>query len=432
MWERIDRQAASPRHQDASPDIPADVARHTADDFETSIALLRKRVRRQETPDFLERTSVYGAAILIPQIARSAGWTLDLTALSLKVYFFLFLNVAVQFMILGAIQKEETVMDLFSGQMYLCDFGAPIDQCPDNPNCIGPGGTKITAPRMYSYPAWSLRNFFKDSLKAVYPERNHRVDEVVDPGEYGAESRSIRWLCCFIFMMEVMTELDNIITMLRLFWTIPSSSEPWIDIHGYVDEEDLDKDGIEPGREELRVKIAGMPKMWKLISFCFVLVPKALLWRLTAEAGICFLMETAAIDDMIVNAVALNFILEIDELICENLMSGTTQELMEECMEYLDEDDEDSADIDDAPNSTFCHAIFRCLPWRMISAMLLAAMFVLKYYNDHCQWHSDGQWFASKPMHLPESTDYSILYALLPFFFRIPSEPEPYWQLPEA
>ncbi len=50
------------------------------------------------------------------------------------------------------IAKEENVLDAFAGQMYLCDFGK-------NMNGLGPGGTNITAPRLYSWDQWAVRNY---------------------------------------------------------------------------------------------------------------------------------------------------------------------------------------------------------------------------------------------------------------------------------
>merc|ERR1740138_608466 len=118
-------------------------------------------------------------------------------------------------------------MDAFAGQMYLCDFGAHVEQCP-GPHCIGPGGTNITAPRMYSYAAWSVRNYVKDSMKAIFPEKADEIDEKVDPGEYGVESYWCRLVRCFIYMLTVMNELYLIFRMTALLWYVPAKAEPWI------------------------------------------------------------------------------------------------------------------------------------------------------------------------------------------------------------
>merc|ERR1712014_134148 len=66
-------------------------------------------------------------------------------------------------------------------------------------------------------------------------------------------------------------------------------------------------------------QVAGMPLKWKLFNAFILLVPKAMIWQLTVTTGIVFLMETAGIDDLVVNSVALTFILDIDELCCKTL-----------------------------------------------------------------------------------------------------------------
>ena len=40
----------------------------------------------------------------------------------------------------------------------------------------------------------------------LFPERESQIDEEIDPGEYGAESRACRWFACFIFMLSSSTK----------------------------------------------------------------------------------------------------------------------------------------------------------------------------------------------------------------------------------
>ncbi|CAJ1334517.1 unnamed protein product [Effrenium voratum] len=77
-----------------------------------------------------------------------------------------------------------------------------------------------------------------------------------------------------------------------------------------------------------------MPLHWKIINIFVIVIPKFMLWSLTAQSGITFLMETSAIDDMVVNSVALAFILQIDELLCSELMSETSKQILEMLEDY--------------------------------------------------------------------------------------------------
>merc|ERR1740121_1668327 len=139
----------------------------------------------------------------MPQIARSAGWPWTLTGLAIRSFFFLALNIGLQAFLLAMIGEEQLFMYPFAGQMHLCDFGANIDQCPDGPNCKGPGGTTFSYPRLYSYDIWSTRIFLRDSLSTIFPHKADIINSIADPGEYGLENQYIRLACIFIFVMHV-------------------------------------------------------------------------------------------------------------------------------------------------------------------------------------------------------------------------------------
>merc|ERR1719476_1321373 len=101
------------------------------------------------------------------------------------------------------IGTEQLMMYPFAGQMHLCDFGADIPRCPDAQNCEGPGGTKLSYPRLYSYDIWSTRSFLRDTLVSLFPEKSNLIKSVADPGEYGMENYYIRLACIFIFVLHV-------------------------------------------------------------------------------------------------------------------------------------------------------------------------------------------------------------------------------------
>ncbi|CAE8601700.1 unnamed protein product, partial [Polarella glacialis] len=119
----------------------------------------------------IESESIYGAAVAMPQIARSCGWPPTLTSMVIRIYFFTLINLLLQGFLLSMIGTEQLVMYPFAGQMHLCDFGASIKDCPGAPNCRGPLGTEYTAARLYDYDTWSTRVFIKQSLQAIFPDK---------------------------------------------------------------------------------------------------------------------------------------------------------------------------------------------------------------------------------------------------------------------
>merc|ERR1712139_553260 len=92
--------------------------------------------------------------------------------------------------------------------------------------------------------------------------------------------------------------------------------------------------------EQLRFVLAGMPRGWKIANLIILWFPKIYLWLLTVDIGVIFLMETSKIEDMIINSVALAFILSIDEVIFASLMPTMSKYMMERLDDFCCEDDE--------------------------------------------------------------------------------------------
>lgn len=178
----------------------------------------------------LEKGSVYGSSLAFPQIAQSVRWSSLLLPLVVRSYFFLLVNYFVQFCFLYFINVEQYYWDRFAGQPNLCDFGAPVGSNQDAAR--GPGGTIYTPERLYTWQAWSTRNFVKQSLLQLFPHLQEEINEEVDPGEYGLESFFCRWMCCFIFIVSTTPEFKSICGMVRLLYVIPTRAEPWVSFHG--------------------------------------------------------------------------------------------------------------------------------------------------------------------------------------------------------
>lgn len=234
--------------------------------------------------------------------------------------------------------------------------------------------------------------------------------------------------------MSVMSELFLNFRMLRLLWAVPNKNEPWIDLKRNENEQSNWLDAAE-------VKVAGMSIGWKLINVLVVFIPKMFLWKITAEAGVTFLMETASIEDIIVNSVALTFVLNIDEMFFE-LMSDAAK-IMLEChvdLKFYDEDQEENlpeAHIMEAHCTgqalrhwryTDTLALF---PVKLVTVCVLTLWFVGGYYMTRCTYKGDGHFF-SKDMHAPKSVHFSILSAFLPWFYPSPTVQEPFWTMPKA
>jgi hypothetical protein len=327
------------------------------------------------------------------------------------------------------IDKSEEVMDKYAGQMKLCDFGAGLARCPDGLGCVGPGGTRYTPSRVYDYDSCVNRNFVRDSLKALFPDMVEKIAEVVDPGEYGQESHMCRFLCCFLFMASLVSELVSISDMARLIAKLPIDPTSWIQCEAA------------PG-SEARLLITGMPMCWKLVNVVFVLLPKLLLWRLTVSAGMNFLLDTEVITDVIINTVALNFILAIDELLFESLTAPETRWLMDALESYQLKDLDDrfcthaagqqAVVEEDVAREFWAAGSFSCkiaIPIRLIGVMLLTGLFVWEYYYLNCIIGEEGN-YISGPLFLPASVNFPLSSFLFPWINPPTIGDTPIWQMP--
>lgn len=391
----------------------------------------------------LDRDSVYGAAIAMPQIARSVGWPRTLISVVIRCYSFLLLNIGLQFFVVAMIRQEAEVMNAFSGQMHLCDFAAYLDQCPDAPTCVGPGGTRITPARLYSFDTWNTRKFVRDSLLSLFPDMHKDIMEKVDPGEYGLESYGCRLVCCFLFMMAVVDDLRASINLAFCLIRIPSENEAWISYEtpDWADKEEAKKVHGWSELDLVQFKIAGMSVFWKILNFVLVVVPKVMIWFLLTSAGFSFLMETAGIVDVTVNAMAMTFILSIDEMLLACLATKATKHMLENLQNYeLYDTEEEDNETDEQVlerfqtketvgvatllDFTFYLNLF---PTRLAFVFLLMATFIVRYYWLNCYVESDGAW-VSKDLYQPtgvSNNPFSILFG------GTPTQTTLLWSMPQ-
>jgi len=384
----------------------------------------------------LDKGSVYGTVVALPQIARSAEWPRTLLGLCARTYFFLMINYVVELNLLYLIWKEENVMDRFSGEMNLCDFGLHLSQCPGAPGCVGPFGTEYTPARLYGWAAWSSRSFVKDSLVALFPDKVKEIAEKVDPGEYGIESQECRMLCCFVFVLAIMEDIFAITRLARLLYSVPSKADNWI---GYRALSKNERDEHEASFDHTTIRVAGMPVKWKVTNVVLVLIPRTMICALTLKVGIHFLMESSGIADGIVNALALSFIVSMPGLVQTVMSSRASRNIMSKLEQFrvdkLPQSCEDmlSKHLDYQRRGDW-KTMFNLLPIRFMFSIAVTGTFIIYYYLSYCTLDGDSRW-VSKAMYLPAKVTYSfyefLANACVPILFPLESAKEPYWQCPE-
>lgn len=393
----------------------------------------------------VEKDSVYGAAVAIPQIARSSGWSKSMVVLAIRAYLFVTISYFVEILFVYYIYDSQANMNPFGGQMHLCDFAAHISSCPDNQNCQGPGGAQIPDPgALYPFDIWYTRKFLQESLVSLFPDRSDDIRGAVDPGEYGVESYYCRLLCVFVFVLAIEDELADIMNLIKLLYFLPTEDAYWV---SYEPAPGRDKDAH--GRHELesvRFVVNGMPARWKFINIFILLIPRIFIWRMLAMAGVNFLMETAAMVDQIVNTTALAFVLTTDELVLERLTTRLTRHIMERLEDYerFDhipyqvENDEETLERYTIWELSWLWTVCDMvrlrwlLPRRLFMSLILMTGLVFEYYYHVCEQTEDGSW-VSIAMFLPSNAHLQWSNFLVKFFsVHHMHEGSQFWSMPAA
>lgn len=383
----------------------------------------------------VQRGSIYGAALAMPQIARSCGWPGTLSAMVVNTWFFACLNFMMQAYILSMIGEEFNLWFPFAGRMHLCDFGRSIKDCPGGSDCVGPRGTTLSYPRLYDFDVWGTRIFVQDSIKVAHATDTD-ISDKVDPGEYGLENFYCRMVCIFLFLKSTLNDFSDNIDNFKTLLLTPTTAESWIgmSIPDWASKNDVKAfDGLEE-LDLVEFRVAGIPLHWKVFNAIFILLPKNLLWLGVTRSGVHYLMETAGIVNVVVNAMALTFILNVDEMIFEKLIPEYTTHILTNIKELdLSEDDLDETDEQalaryekEEMKMSFLSILWKVVPIQLIVVFIALALFLTDYYISNCELR-DGSW-VSKAMYLPSQVHGNLLRFM--FGIEAPLQSEAFWTMP--
>jgi len=388
----------------------------------------------------LESSSAWGSSIALPQIARSMNYDTTFTLLAMRTLLTLYVTVSMQMLLLVYIGESTQIMAPLGGQMHLCDFGGALDDCPGGDHCMGPGGTNFTKDRIYGFTQWTIQNFVRNAFLAINPKDHDFIAKKIDPGEYGIESMGCRFLCIALFVMSVIEELQLCWNLARLIYSLPSDTElNWVQFsrRGPSKASMAQTDAQEPLADEspstttgksphYRYRIAGMPIGWKVFNACFMLAPKCVIMHYVLREGTVMLMDTAAIMDMILGAMSMSFLLNVDETIYVIFASTPAKHIMGKLKPF----NQNSQDKSDG-KVTWEHLLRTFFPVRAVIVAVIMIIYVKAYYYTKCQ-QVNGQW-VSKDMFTPKTSDYHMFDFIFDTFFQtVKRSSQPFWTMPGA
>jgi len=295
---------------------------------------------------------------------------------------------------------------------------------------------------MYNWGVWTTRIFVRDSFKSLFPDRAEEIEAKIDPGEYGIESYYLRIVCCFLYVIGLWPDLSGSWDILSLLANVPTKAEPWIIPRpGWKEIVEKQAGTDDLGLDFVCFRVAGVPMHWKIIDFLLIFIPKMYIWLLTVDVGIVFLMETSQIEDMIINCVALAFILSIDEITMTMLPSKTRSmlEMIEggqmSSRTRLTLEEEALLHQQDKRWNMLSPSFYGIIiPARLIFLLAVTAFFIGAYYLEECKHLENGSWVSEdihKPViaHLPLL---SFLFEPVPGLFPVAVEDEAAWTFHES
>jgi hypothetical protein len=218
--------------------------------------------------------------------------------------------------------------------------------------------------------------------------------------------------------------MQKSLELLWLIFQIPTEPQQWIKYVPVSQADSKPEYKAFPALAMVDFKIAGMSKEWKIANIAFIVAPKMALWWMIVWMGFRLLMETAGIMSLVLGAMALSFILGIDELVLETFGSQASMHILDEIDGYMfkieDDDDEGGQDkmsdeeallhqeeIAKRQKRSCYHAVWLLVPKKMVATSLVMLIFMSKYYTSKCHLMEDGS-FVSNRLYLPLGTTYTF------------------------
>mmetsp|Transcript_17004 Transcript_17004/g.36865 ORF Transcript_17004/g.36865 Transcript_17004/m.36865 type:complete len:461 (-) Transcript_17004:74-1456(-) len=249
------------------------------------------------------KDSLYGSVIVLPQIARSLGNHPTYVGKALVAWICLLMVLVMQ----GAFVVE--VYRMVADKDSCCETNP--DAC--HKSGFVEGGTAL----------WGL---FGDM-----PNRWYLCHMLADPNH---KAQILRKLCVIAFVICLFKDLRQTYELFVLLWELPNEKGTWMVIS--PQEEELirvDSHGrhtiVRETDHQIQWQVDPLELHWKMIVFCFVLVPKLIIFAALYFYGSMWLLSVSNHQELITNAVALVFVLELDEAVFAAVTTSDVQQHMD-------------------------------------------------------------------------------------------------------
>jgi hypothetical protein len=318
----------------------------------------------------LPRDTLYGSAIVLPQVAQDMEWHPKYIGLCVEAAICLFLVYLMQGIFVYEVARLVQAKD---------------QQCDRHPDyCLDRGFRLSDRALIGGRDRWY--RCFPPAFNSSWTR--HEIIYHSPGSASGGGLHLCRRLCVVAFVIFLFKEVRQSWEMLRLLLKLPGQHEPWVVVvdqleeNAKVNHDKTQVPEIEVERKaHVKWQINGMDRNWKILSFCTLIVPKMLLCFLLLWYGSEWLMNTYDHGELILNAVALVFVLDLDEAVFFATSDSDTCFYMDNLDPWRDtSEDEEGRDEAKAAHNLSSHRLSATLDhpetrWRCAMIVVTVGIF---------------------------------------------------------
>lgn len=296
------------------------------------IKAFQDSVASQDPP----RSSVYGVCLVLPQVGRSLGWPPSLVGKVVQAYVVLGVCWALQFAFIGELYKIERLRSLncqyqWGNQTFIEDENTVFED--QKTECMMKGYAQIAGSGDYpDFTRWHLCG----SQEAGVPYIT-------------------RMLCITIFIVYLATDVRESLELARCVLGVPTCEAcSWVMVRF---SEEINFDPLEGDEKrsldsELQFSVSAIPMGWKIFYMIVLVLFKIIIVIALIVYGTSFLFNESDRVELILNAIAFCFVIDIDEMLFSACAQQDVREKMDNLQSYTDhQGDIPLSDSDDLSGS---------------------------------------------------------------------------------
>lgn len=274
-----------------------------------------------ETVEPMPINTCYSALVITWCLYRSSGWQSGYGSLCRASFSMVVMSLLIQFGLLAMLWQVRMLADA-GGDPHPCMYG--IGQADDlffptgwnKPPFLGLGGFNVTADnRETDFGLYELQGVTRDALTHIFQHMKFflsdseqeqvqssvaALDPAADGKVYGVETHVFRFLAIFLLVVQGCRDLWSCFIH---FYLLPATalgegSASWIQMD----------------RGQASAKFVGYAKYDCILLF-FVGLASSLIGVFTVFFGVDLLVGLTTVEDLLLNCLAVSFILDVDEIV---------------------------------------------------------------------------------------------------------------------